>query len=357
MTTVGILGGGQLGRMMALAGMKLGIKSRVFDPSPEACAGQITEHVQGSFEDVAALARFCQDIDVATYEWENVPVEAAQLVAGKVAHFFPAPSVLKTVQDRFLQKEFLRELGIPTAPYQSVSSRTELGLAVNALGLPTVLKTRRMGYDGKGQFVVRALAEVETAWAKLGATPLLAEAFIAFERELSIVSVRGRTGETAFYPVAENQHRDGILRVSTAPAPGLSAALQSRAEGHARRILDALKYVGVLSLEFFEHRGELLVNEIATRVHNSGHWTMDGAVTSQFENHLRAVTGMPLGATSLREPTVMVNFIGTVPDTKALSAIAGCKLHLYGKRPAPGRKLGHVNAPASRLKALLALIA
>ena len=352
---VGLLGGGQLGQMLAQAGSKLGMSCRALDTSSNAPAGQVCELLTGSFEDQALLEKFSVGLDVATYEWENVPLATAAVVAARVPHFYPSLANLEIVQDRLDQKNFLKKLGVPTAPYQPVGSQAELLAAVRVLGLPVVLKTRRLGYDGKGQRVLRTPDDVEGAWERLGGVALIAEGFIAFEREVSIVAVRGSTNETAFYRVAANEHREGILRVSVAPAPGLSPAQQAQAELVAGRIMHALGYVGVLTVEFFEHEKILLVNEIATRVHNSGHWTMDGADTSQFENHLRAITGMPLGSTTLRDHTVMVNLIGTMPDAKAVALVRGAHLYDYGKEPRAGRKLGHINAPASALPELLAL--
>lgn len=355
MTCVGILGGGQLGRMMILAGAPLGLKFRVFDPSRDASAGQVSEHVKAEFSDRSALERFAQGLDVATYEWENVPIEAARAVSEKVAFFAPGIKCLQSVQDRLVQKQFIDGLGIPVAPFESVLSLAELKSAVQKLGFPCVLKTRRFGYDGKGQFVIKSSSELETAWNELGRSPLILEKFVPFDREVSIVAVRSRSGETQSYCIAENRHRSGILRLTLAPAPGLGSELQALAEQYAKRILDAFDYVGVLTIEFFEYGGRLLINEIATRVHNSGHWTQDGAMTSQFENHLRAITGMPLGSTKLKEPFAMINLIGTLPDIKTVLAHSHAKIHLYGKEPKRDRKLGHINIPMSELQSIAPL--
>lgn len=359
---VGVLGGGQLGRMLGLAGVPLGLQFRFFDPSPDAPAAAVGEIVTGTYDDPAALARFIDGVDIVTYEFENVPVAAARQLEGKVP-VFPPPAALETAQDRLVEKQFFQSLGIPTPPFAAVDSRADLDAAVQELGLPAVLKTRRLGYDGKGQAVLRNVEDVERAWNTLGGVPLILEGFVPFERELSILAVRGRTGETAFYPLVENHHRDGILHRSIAPAPRTSDALQAQAEKDAARALDALQYVGVLAIELFDTGDQLIVNECAPRVHNSGHWTIEGASTSQFENHLRAVMGWSLGATAPRGASVMVNLVGTVPDPAAVLALPDAHLHLYGKAPRPGRKLGHITvvaddattAPerASRVEALL----
>jgi 5-(carboxyamino)imidazole ribonucleotide synthase len=255
---------------------------------------------------------------------------------------WPPPRALEVSQDRVVEKQFLEFAGVPVAPWRPIGSRVELTRALAELGCPAVLKTRRLGYDGKGQHVIHEATEVEEAWARLGAAPLILEGFVRFDRELSILAARGQDGATVCYPLVENLHADGILRRSAAPAPGVSPTLQAVAEGHARRVLETLDYVGVLAIELFQVGDRLLANEMAPRVHNSGHWTIEGAETSQFENHLRAVAGLPLGGTAPRGASVMLNLIGTLPDTAAILAIPGAHLHLYGKAPRPGRKLGHV---------------
>ncbi len=340
---VGVIGGGQLGRMMALAGYPLGFSFRFLDPSHESPAGQVAERRATPFEDPRGLDEFAQGLDLATYEFENPPLTAAQRLASRTPYFFPPVRALETVQDRLTQKNFFLSAGIATAPFQRVDSPQDLAQAVNTLGLPAVLKTRRMGYDGKGQAVLREERDLEKGWMALGASPLILEAFIPFTRELSLIAVRARTGETAFYPLAENVHFEGILRLSVAPAPNVAAALQQQAEECARSVFAALDYVGVLAIEFFEHQQQLVANEMATRVHNSGHWTMDGAATSQFENHLRAGAGLPLGSTAARGFTAMINLIGHQPASSDALAIPGAHLHLYGKSARPGRKLGHIN--------------
>jgi len=348
--TVGILGAGQLGRMLALAGHPLGIRCRFLDPGEDPSAGAVGECLRAPYADPAAIARLAEGLDVATFEFENVPVAAAEALAARVA-VHPRPAALAAKQDRLDEKRFLRGLGVPTAPFAEVSSRAGLDAAVAQIGLPAVLKTRRDGYDGKGQAVLRVSADLDRAWAALGALPLILEGFIPFERECSLLAVRGHDGAIRCWPLTENVHRAGILHRSIAPATG-AAALTASAERHARAVLEALDYVGVLAIEFFVHAGGLLANEMAPRVHNSGHWTQDGAVTSQFENHLRAICGLPLGDTAVRGAAAMINLVGTIPDPAAILAVPGAKLHLYGKSPRPGRKVGHVNLCADTVAGL-----
>ena len=343
MSTIGVLGGGQLGRMLALAGVPLGLRFRFYDPAPEAPAADLGEHVCAGWDDLASLQRFAAGLDVATFEFENVPVTAATAVAGH-ARLYPSPSALQVTQDRLEEKQFLRRLGLHTATFAAADASDDVAGAVASIGFPAVAKQRRHGYDGRGQLVVRTPAEAEQAWDALGREPLVIEAFVPFERELSLVAVRSRDGDIRYYPLVENHHANGILRWALAPAPGMSANLQGAAEQAAARILDSLDYVGVLTIEFFERRGRLLVNELAPRVHNSGHWTIEGAESSQFENHLRAILGLPLGSTRAVGWSVLHNVIGALPDTAAILAQPRTHLHLYGKAPRPGRKLGHVTA-------------
>ena len=351
---VGVLGGGQLGWMLARAADPIGIRCRFLDPSPEAPAGRAGELVVGAYDDPAALDLFADGLALVTYEFENVPAASTRRLAAR-ARILPPPGALEVSQDRVDEKRFLESVGIPVAPWRPVASRDELVRAVAELGCPAVLKTRRLGYDGKGQHVLRIPGDVEQAWVRLGGAPLILEGFVRFHRELSILAVRGRDGATACYPLVENLHADGILRRSLAPAPDVSPTLQARAEGHARRVLDALAYVGVLAIELFQVGEELLANELAPRVHNSGHWTIEGAETSQFENHMRAVAGLPLGSTATRGASAMLNLIGTMPDAPTVLAIAGAHLHDYGKAPRPGRKLGHVTLRADGRAALARL--
>ncbi len=344
--TIGILGGGQLGYMIALAGYPLGLHFRFLDPSPEAPVGRIAQRVTADYTDEAALEKFASGLELVTYEFENVPVEAANFLAARVP-VYPPPAALEAAQDRFAEKSLFRKLGIATTEFAPVSNPSELDAAVKTLGLPAVLKTSRMGYDGKGQWILRSTEDAVKAKSELPAVTLILERFVPFTRELSVLAVRSRTGETAIYPLVENHHRRGILRLSLAPAPRLDAQIQRAAERAAHRILESLKYVGVLAIEFFEHQGELLANEMAPRVHNSGHWTIEGAVTSQFENHLRAVLGLPLGSTGPAGHCAMLNLIGDLPESSEVLAVPDAHLHLYGKSPRPGRKLGHVTLRAA----------
>jgi 5-(carboxyamino)imidazole ribonucleotide synthase len=373
--TIGILGGGQLGYMLALAGYPLGLHFRFFDPSPEAPVGRIASRVTAEFSDHAALEKFAAGLELVTYEFENVPVAAVRLLAERVP-VFPLPDALETAQDRLREKEFFQKLGIATAEFEAVSGVSGLDAAVQRIGLPAVLKTCRMGYDGKGQWMLRSAEDVARAKSEMApsasalgsnpasngntgsaAAPFILEKFVAFERELSVLAVRGRTGETAVYPLVENHHLGGILRLSLAPAPRLAPAIQRTAEDAARRAMEAMHYVGVLAIEFFEKDGKLLANEMAPRVHNSGHWTIEGAVTSQFENHLRAVKEWPLGATSAIGSSAMLNLIGEVPEPADVLSIRDAHLHLYGKAPRVGRKLGHVTLRAGSSEQLASRLA
>ncbi len=344
--TIGILGGGQLGYMLALAGYPLGLHFRFLDPSPEAPVGRIAQRVTADYTDEAALEKFASGLELVTYEFENVPVEAANFLAERVP-VYPPPAALEAAQDRLSEKHLFQKLAIATTEFAPVLKPNDLDAAVKHIGLPAVLKTCRMGYDGKGQWILRTADDVAKAKRELPAAPLILERFVSFTRELSVLAVRSRTGEIAFYPLAENHHRGGILRLSLAPAPRLEPPIQRAAEDAARRILESLKYVGVLAIEFFESSGRLLANEMAPRVHNSGHWTIEGAVTSQFENHLRAVLGLPLGSPGPAGYCAMLNLIGNLPDSSEVLAVPDAHLHLYGKSPRPGRKLGHVTLRAA----------
>lgn len=342
---IGIVGGGQLGRMLVLAGVPLGLQFRVLDPVADAATDGLAERVRGEFDDYAALAEFVRGLDVATYEFENVPVRTAEWLAERVP-VYPPPGALSVAQDRVDEKSFFQTLGIPTPEFRGIGNRIEFDEAIQTVGLPAVLKTRRFGYDGKGQAVIRSNRDVEPAWERLGSRPLILEHFVPFDRELSILAVRGRDGTTAFYPLIQNRHHEGILAESLAPAPNVTSALQHQAEEFAQHVLGRLDYVGVLAIEFFQADSRLLANEMAPRVHNSGHWTIEGAETSQFENHVRAVAGRPLGHTGAVGFSGMLNLIGDEPPTDRLLRIAGAHLHWYGKKPRAGRKLGHVTARA-----------
>jgi len=349
--TIGILGGGQLGYMLALAGYPLGLRFRFLDPSPEAPVGRIANRVTAEYSDKAALEKFANGLELVTYEFENVPVEAAEFLAERVP-VYPPTKALEEAQDRRREKKLFQKLGIPVPEFAEVDSAAKLDAAVAALGLPAVLKTCRMGYDGKGQWTLRTREDVERTRKELPGVPLILEKFVAFTREVSLLAARSRSGEIAFYPLVENHHREGILRLSLAPAPNLTSAAQQAAEQAGRKVLEALDYVGVLCIEFFELNGRLLANEMAPRVHNSGHWTIEGAVTSQFENHLRAVLGLPLGSTATVGHSAMLNLIGEVPSTEEVLKVADTHLHLYGKELRLGRKVGHVTVRAERAEVL-----
>ncbi|MBC7991228.1 MAG: 5-(carboxyamino)imidazole ribonucleotide synthase [Luteimonas sp.] len=348
MTTVGILGGGQLARMLALAGAPLGLRFLVMDTEPDACAGQFAPLLVGDYRDDTALAEFASRVDVATFDFENVPAESAQWLSERVP-VFPNPRALAVAQDRLEEKTLFRRLGIPVPEFAALSSRQELDAAVAAIGTPCILKTRRLGYDGKGQFRIRSNDDAGPAWEALGAQAatvgLILEGFVAFERELSVVAVRGRDGEFRAWPLTENWHVDGVLSASLAPAK-VEPALADIAFAHARKLADALDYVGVFALELFCRDGELLANELAPRVHNSGHWTIEGSETSQFENHLRAVLGLPLGETRMVGHACMLNWIGELPDAAAVLREPGGHWHDYGKAPRAGRKVGHATVRA-----------
>jgi 5-(carboxyamino)imidazole ribonucleotide synthase len=340
---IGVVGAGQLGQMLALAGYPLALSFRFLDSSADSPGARVAPIVTGAFDDVASLRQLASDVDLITYEFENVPVAALQEVAGlRPCH--PPVDALRVSQDRLLEKELFGRLGIPTPPFRTVDSLAGLEAAVAAIGLPAVLKTRRLGYDGRGQRVLKRRADVAPAWEALGSVPLILEGFVTFDREVSIVAARSTTGETRAYPLALNTHREGILRVTVAPAR--DARLQRAAERHLHRVMDHFGYTGVLTLEFFVERGRLVANEMAPRVHNSGHWTIEGAVTSQFENHLRAILGLPLGETAAVGHAAMVNFIGAMPDAARVLALPGVHHHDYGKAPRPGRKLGHATVVA-----------
>ena len=349
--TIGILGGGQLGYMLALAGYPLDMHFRFLDPSPQAPVGRIAPRVTAEYTDFDALEKFAHGLALVTYEFENVPVAAARFLQ-KIVPVYPSPQALETAQDRLAEKALFQKLGISTTQFEAVNSAKDLDLAVAKIGLPAILKTCRLGYDGKGQWVLRTQEDVARAKKEIPSAGLILEKLIRFSRELSILAVRSRSGDTAFYPLVENHHRGGILRLSLAPAPNLTRVLQTQAEAAARQVLESLDYVGVLAIELFECDGRLLANEMAPRVHNSGHWSIEGAVTSQFENHLRAVSGLPLGSTATLGHFAMLNLIGELPDSSELLAVTNAHLHVYGKSLRPGRKVGHVTLRADSAKLL-----
>ena len=346
---VGVLGGGQLARMLALAAAPLGVKTLVVDGSADACAGQLASLVVADWTDYAALEAFAAKVDVVTFDFENVPAETAQWLAQRVA-VHPAPKALAVAQDRLAEKTLFRECGLPTPDFMTVDTREQLDQALAAVGAPAILKTRRLGYDGKGQFRLRELTDADAAWAALGEQAskhgLILEAFVPFERELSVIAVRSRDGDFRTWPLTRNWHVDGVLSMSLAPAPDIDQ-LQQRASGLARTLAERLGYVGVFALELFVKDGQLLGNEMAPRVHNSGHWTIEGAHASQFENHVRAVLGLPLGDTGARATSVMFNWIGELPDMAAVLGTVDAHWHDYGKQARPGRKVGHATVCAS----------
>ena len=357
-STVGILGGGQLARMLALSGAPLGLRLLVMDTVADACAGQFAPLLVGDYRDQRALAQFAEKVDVATFDFENVPAESAEWLAARVP-VFPSPRALAVAQDRLAEKTLFRELGIPVPEFAAVSDRAGLDAALAAVGTPCILKTRRLGYDGKGQFRIRSLADADAAWEALGAQAgkvgLIVEAFVPFERELSVVAVRGRDGEFRTWPLTWNWHVDGVLSASLAPAR-VEPALADTAIAHARRLAERLDYVGVFALELFCRDGVLLANELAPRVHNSGHWTLEGAETSQFQNHLRAVLGLPLGSTAMLGHACMLNWIGAMPEAGPVLAEPGGHWHDYGKEPRAGRKVGHATVRADNALELAAAL-
>ncbi len=341
---IGVIGGGQLGRMLALAAYPLGARVTFLDPVPDAPMRHLAEHICATYDDERALAQLARDCEVVTYEFENVPVASA-LHLSQFTRVYPPPAALRVSQDRWEEKSFFNGLGIPTSKFARVDTHSEFLEALENIGLPAVLKTRRLGYDGKGQFVIQTRADAAAAWRALGGAPLILEARVNFTRELSILAVRGQDGACAFYPLVENVHRDGILRWSRTPISN-AENLEPQAQEYARRVLEALRYVGVLAIEMFQTSESLLANEMAPRVHNSGHWTIEGAVTSQFENHVRAISAMPLGSPRPRGYSALLNFIGALPDVNALLQIPDAHAHVYDKAPRAGRKLGHVTIVA-----------
>ena len=348
---IGIIGAGQLGQMLGFAARELGVECRFVDPSTNPPAASCGAVIQRPFDDKDALEELAASCDVITYEFENVPVAALLAIEDKVP-VYPPTEALRQSQDRLDEKRLFDRLAIPLPGYRVVDRREDIVAAVEALGLPVVLKTRRFGYDGKGQFIVRQQAEVDAAWKTLGGSPLVAEQWVPFDYELSCIGVRNVSGDVAIYPLARNVHQGGILHTSISPvdAPELAA----RAETYVHRMLEHLDYVGVLALEMFACGDELLANEFAPRVHNSGHWSIEGSATSQFENHLLAVMNRPLGSVASVGHAGMVNLIGEIPD--AARSLEQGVLHDYGKAPRPGRKLGHITVTAGTAAARDALI-
>ncbi|MDO5652120.1 MAG: 5-(carboxyamino)imidazole ribonucleotide synthase [Moraxella sp.] len=344
--TIGILGGGQLGMMMARSAMQLGFRCVFLEDTPYAPAS-----LYGQVHSTHQLSEFIAKSDIFTLEFENTPVATAQFLANLTdkGGIYPPPNALAVAQDRLAEKALFNQLDVPTVPYRAVNSQDELQTACDELGLPLVVKTSRGGYDGKGQFVIRRTDDIAVAWRELGAAvstgampaPLIAEGFIDFSREVSLIAVRSKTGEIAYYPLVENHHTDGILAKTLAPAPACDT-LTPAAQHSIAKIMHHLDYVGVMTLELFVSDTGLIANEIAPRVHNSGHWSIEGAVCSQFENHMRAVLGLPLGDTSITTPSVMLNVIGKYPNEAALLAIDGVHYHHYHKDERAGRKIAHI---------------
>jgi 5-(carboxyamino)imidazole ribonucleotide synthase len=336
--TVGVVGAGQLGRMLALAGYPLGVDFLFLDPAARPPAAALAPHLHGAFDDRRLLRQLARRSAVITFDWENVSVAALRALKRDV-RICPPLSALAASQDRVSEKRLFERLKIPTTRWRAIASRRQLERAVRDVGTPGVLKTRRLGYDGKGQTLIASAADVERAWRELGAEALLYEERIAFTHEVSIIGARSAHGEIAVYPLNGNVHSQGILRLTRAPYG--PAAWQQLATRYLRRVLEHFRYVGILAIEFFVQQGRLIANEMAPRVHNSGHWTIEGAVTSQFENHLRAILGLPLGSTRTLGYAAMVNLIGRMPPAGALLTFPGLHLHDYAKAPRPGRKLGH----------------
>jgi 5-(carboxyamino)imidazole ribonucleotide synthase len=342
---VGIVGAGQLGQMLALAGIPMGVRCRFLDRSADAPGAQVAPILLGELEDPARLSELAAMSEVLTFDWENISGAALAPLQSKTL-IRPSPAALETSQDRMREKALFSKLKIPVTPHAAVDNRRELIAAAKTIGVPGVLKTRRLGYDGKGQFVLRDASQIDEAWDAIGAAGLIYEKFQKFSREVSIIGARTAAGSTVFYPLSANTHSGGILRYTS--APHRDTRLERQARQYLKRVMEALEYVGVLTLEFFVVAGKLIANEMAPRVHNSGHWTIEGCVTSQFENHLRAICDLPLGSTRALAHTAMVNFLGKMPDRERLMAIDGLMYHDYGKQPRPGRKLGHCTILRSR---------
>ncbi len=334
---IGLLGGGQLARMLALAGYPLAQDFIILDPSKDAGAVGLGEHLHGAYDNPDLLCELAAHADVVTYEFENVPATVAQYLTDHTT-IYPPAKALEVAQDRLLEKNFFHQLDIPTAQFAPVDSLEDLQRAMKDIDYPAILKSRRMGYDGKGQIVLKMPEQLPEAWEAIQGTPSIVEGWVAFQREVSIIGARRPGGEVVFYPLSENKHSGGILRVAECRN---NDPLQQQAEDLLNRLLSSLNYVGIVALELFAINGQLLANEFAPRVHNSGHWTIEGAETSQFENHLRAILDLPLGSTEVRGFTGMVNFIGNVPTSEQILSIPHAHLHLYNKTPRRGRKVAH----------------
>jgi 5-(carboxyamino)imidazole ribonucleotide synthase len=327
--------------MLAQAGAELGHTCAFYDTSASSATAGLGPVTEADFHDRSALRSFANTCDVITYEFENVPCESARFLEG-LKPVFPSSKALEVSQDRLTEKEFLQKLGIGTPRFQAASSERELHDACAALGYPCIAKTRRLGYDGKGQYRLTAPNDVPVAWKALKGAPLLVEGFVPFSRELSVIASRDQQGHIALYPVSYNVHINGILHRSEIPAPDVASSVRTLAYSAITKVLESLSYVGTLAIELFEVRGEILANEMAPRVHNSGHATIEGIETSQFSNHIRAVTGAPLGSTEPVSRAVMYNIIGTIPDLTEVNKLANAHVHLYGKAERAGRKIGHI---------------
>ena len=341
-----IFGGGQLGRMLALAAAPLGIPCRVLDPRSDACAGEVCKLITGEFDDPRALDALLEGAAAATFEFENVPAATIDLATERCRTVFPRSMSLRIASDRLDEKRHLASLGIPVAPFAAVNDELSLRAAIDEIGTPSILKSRSGGYDGKGQASISNPEGALAAWDALGRRPAVLEARIGFSRECSMIVCRGRDGTSRGYPMVENEHRSGILARTIAPAadPG---NLGQHARAWTEALADSLDHVGVLTLELFETTDGLIANEFAPRVHNSGHWTIEAAATSQFENHVRAVMGLPLGPTDAIGAAEMINLVGGLPEPTAVLSVAGAHLHRYGKEPRPGRKVGHITCTAA----------
>jgi len=348
---VGVVGGGQLGRMLALAGLPLGLRFRFLDPNDDACARRVGELIVADFDDAAALTRFGDGLDVATYEFENASAPSVRALAERVP-VRPGAESLRVAQDRVLEKQCFETAGMRVAPWRRVDALEDLREAIVAVGTPGVLKTRTGGYDGKGQSRIRRAGDASQAWDDIDRAPAIYEGFVDFRREISLVFLRGVSGQTAAYPLVENLHTGGVLARTVAPAPRVDPSTQRHAEEQVARLARRLDHTGALTVEFFETDQGLIANEMAPRVHNSGHWTIEGAACSQFENHLRAILDWPLGPTAPRGPSRMLNLLGGAPDPRAVASVPGARLHLYDKAPRPGRKVGHITLLAENDAAL-----
>lgn len=345
---LGVVGGGQLGRMMAQAALPLGITTIFLDPSKDACAAAAGKLICAPYSDKAGLDTLLTSSDAVTFEFENVPPESVSTLSKRLPAFPPAHA-LATARERWAEKSLFRELDIATAPLALVDSQDDLEKVVASIGLPCILKTRTMGYDGKGQKLLRTEADVAGTFAELGNVPTLLEGFVDFDFEVSCIGVRNQQGDIVFYSIVRNEHRSGILYRSE---PLDNSTLQQKAEVAVKKVMDALNYVGTMAFEFFVKGNNLIANEIAPRVHNSGHWTIEGARCSQFENHVRAVMGLPLGSTEVTGPVAMYNVLGKKPNVNALLAIAGVHWHDYAKAERKGRKIGHITVTAKTPSAL-----